>query len=221
MRIISYMHSLLKDIVICGTKDYLWYNFFAKNCRFATRHSRIRNLCKPCVEISPNAKVEVSGLLNLNVMYLKNSGKKAVLKTEDQSQLTVNGNFQAYYNTEIWVYPKGKLTVGHGYINAGTQIRCMERVTIGDGCAIGRNVMIMDFDAHEITYKDGSKNRITASIEIGKHVWIGAGATILKGVSIGDNAVVGAGSVVTRDVPANTIVAGNPARVIRDNIQWR
>lgn len=221
MKVIRYLHCLFKDIQVCGTRDYLWYNFFAKNCCFRTEYSRIRNLCKPCVDISPDSKIEIDGFLNLNVLYPKNSGKKAVLKTEDQSRLTVTGVFQAYYDTEIWVYPKGELTLGHGYINAGTQIRCMERITIGDGCAIGRNVLIMDFDAHEITYEDGSMNRITAPIEIGKHVWIGAGATILKGVSIGDNAVIGAGSVVTRDVPANTIVAGNPARVIRSNVQWR
>ena len=176
---------------------------------------------KPCIEISSSAKVSVSGFLNINTMYLKNSGKKAILKLEDQSQLTVNGIFQAYYDTEIWVYPKGNLALGHGYINAGTQLRCMEEITIDDGCAIGRNVLIMDFDAHEITYADGRKNRITAPIRIGKHVWIGAGSTVLKGVTIGDNAIIGAGSVVTKNVPAKTVVAGNPARVIRDNIQWR
>jgi acetyltransferase-like isoleucine patch superfamily enzyme len=106
-------------------------------------------------------------------------------------------------------------------MNAGAQLRCMERITIGDGCAIARNVLIMDFDAHDITYEDGRKNQNTAPVTIGSHVWIGAGATILKGVTIGDNAIVGAGSVVTRDVPPNTIVAGNPARIIRENIQWK
>ena len=62
---------------------------------------------------------------------------------------------------------------------------------------------------------------MTAPISIGNHVWIGAGATILKGVTIGDNAIIGAGSVVTKDVPPNTIVAGNPAHIIRQRIEWR
>ena len=221
MSVIGYLHTLLQDIRICGTKDYLRYNFFSGNCRFGTVNSRIRNILKPAVEISPKAEVVIDGILSINTAYLKNSGKKAILKLEEQSYLSVKGIFQTYYDSEIWVYPKGVLTLGNGYINAGAQIRCMNRVTIGDGCAIGRNVLIMDFDAHEITYENGMKNHITSPIEIGKHVWIGANAIILKGVSIGDNSVIGAGSVVTKDVPPNTIVVGNPAKVIRQKIQWR
>lgn len=221
MRFVSYLYDLIIDLKVCGKRDYWKYNFHSTNFHFDSKNSRIRNLDKPRIDISPDSTVSIAGYLNLNSSYPKHTGKKAILKLEENSNLSVIGVFQAYYDTEIWVYPNGKLTLGHGYINAGTQIRCMESITIGDGCAIGRNVMIMDFDAHEITYEDGSKNQITAPISIGKHVWIGAGATILKGVTIGDNVVVGAGSVVTKNAPANTIVAGNPARVIRENIQWR
>ena len=139
---------------------------------------------------------------------------------EDCSKLRITGTFHEYYDGEIWVYPNAELILGDGYMNAGAQIRCKERITIGDNCAIARNVLIMDFDAHTITYMDGTTNRITAPITIGKNVWIGAGATILKGITIGDNAVIGAGSVVTKDVKANTIVAGNPARVIREHRGW-
>lgn len=221
MRLLSMLRGILADLKVCSAKDYIYYNCLAKNIKFDSADSRIRNLSKPSICLEPDAVVEIAGILNLNTAYPHKSQKNAVLKVDQNGKLEVHGIFQAYYDTEIWVYPKGKLTLGHGYINAGTQLRCMERITIGDGCAIGRNVLIMDFDAHEITYENGTKNRITAPIEIGKHVWIGAGATILKGVTIGDNAIVGAGSIVTRDVPANTIVAGNPARIIRENIQWR
>lgn len=56
-------------------------------------------------------------------------------------------------------------------------------------------------------------NLIPSPIKIGERVWIGANATVLPGVTIGDNAVIGAGSIVTRDVPENTVVTGNPARI--------
>lgn len=221
MSFFSRLYDIMNDLFLCGVVDYIRFNFTSKAIHKISRSSRIRNYAKPSVEIARTAQIVLDGILNLNSAYIRGSGNKALLKVEGQGQLSVNGIFQSYYDTEIWIYPNGKLTLGHGYINAGTQIRCMESIAIGDGCAIGRNVMIMDFDAHEITYEDGSKNQITAPISIGKHVWIGAGATILKGVTIGDNAVIGAGSVVTKNVPANTIVAGNPSRVIKENIQWR
>jgi acetyltransferase-like isoleucine patch superfamily enzyme len=57
-------------------------------------------------------------------------------------------------------------------------------------------------------------------VRIGNHVWIGARAVVLKGVTVGDGAVIGAGAVVTQNVPPNTMVAGVPARAIRDEIEW-
>lgn len=61
----------------------------------------------------------------------------------------------------------------------------------------------------------------TKPITIGNHVWIGMNVTILKGVTIGDGAVIAAGSVVTRDIPANTLGAGVPCKVIKENIEWK
>ena len=84
-------------------------------------------------------------------------------------------------------------------------------ITIGDETQIAANVQLIS-NNHDLD----DRNVITCKpINIGKRVWIGAGATILPGVTIGDNSVVGAGSVVTKDVPADTIVAGNPAKFIK------
>jgi acetyltransferase-like isoleucine patch superfamily enzyme len=77
-------------------------------------------------------------------------------------------------------------------------------------------VLIMDTDFHRV---DGRPSG-DAAVSIGNRVWIGVGAKILKGVTVGDGAIVAAGSVVTRDVPAATLVAGNPARVIREQVSW-
>lgn len=221
MRYVIYLYTLLSDLRNCGVADYIRCNYLKKNIHFITKEGKIRNLKKPSIHISDDADVQIDGTLNLNVDYPNKSNKKAVLILENESNLKVKGNFQAYYDTEIWVYPKGTLLLGSAYINAGAQVRCMNRIEISDGCAIGRNVLIMDFDAHEITYENGDTNRVTAPVTIGRHVWIGAGSTILKGVTIGDNAIIGAGSVVTKDVPPNSIVAGNPAKVIRKHQGWK
>lgn len=217
----SYLKDILCDLQICGKRNYIKLNFFEKRIKFLSRHSRIVNKYNPSIQISKGAQVCIAGSLTLNEDYPKGSLKKAVLIIGENAKMIVEGHFKAFYNTEICIYPGAELKLGYGYINAGTQIRCMERMVIGNQCAIGRNVMIMDYDAHTIEYENGGENMITSPVVIGNHVWIGAGATILKGVTIGDNAIVGAGSVVTKNVRPNTVVGGNPAKIIRENINWR
>lgn len=87
----------------------------------------------------------------------------------------------------------------------------MAEVRIGDDCMIAPNVGIYTA-GHNIGPKDRNKSGYGIPITIGNNVWIGGHCAILPGVSIGDNSV---GSIVTKDVPANTIVAGNPAKVLK------
>ena len=84
---------------------------------------------------------------------------------------------------------------------------------IGDGCQIGHNVVFATLN-HGIAPEDRC-HTYPAPIVLGKNVWVGSNAIILPGVMIGDNAIVGAGAVVTKDVEKNTIVGGNPAKLIR------
>lgn len=88
-------------------------------------------------------------------------------------------------------------------------------VTIGDDCFIGPNVSIYTACHSTDPVERNSRMEWARPVTIGDNVWIGGSVTILPGVSIGNNVTVGAGSVVTRDVPDNVVVAGNPARVIR------
>jgi galactoside O-acetyltransferase len=100
------------------------------------------------------------------------------------------------------------------FINQNCTMYDLGGIDIGDDVMIGPNVSLIT-SGHPV---EPSRRRdgVTASpIAIGANVWIAAGATIIGGVTIGENSVVAAGSVVTRDVPANTLVGGNPARVIR------
>ncbi|NRG45253.1 sugar O-acetyltransferase [Bacillus sp. CRN 9] len=101
------------------------------------------------------------------------------------------------------------------YAGYNCTILDMATVRIGDNCMIGPNVGIYTA-GHSIQPKDRNKSGYAIPIHIGNDVWIGGSSVILSGVTIGDNSVVAAGSVVTKDVPANVIVAGNPARKIKD-----
>ena len=105
------------------------------------------------------------------------------------------------------------ITVGEGvFINACCHFQDHGGVIIGDGCQIGHNVVFATLN-HGLAQED-RQTTYPAPIVLGKDVWIGSNATILQGVTIGDNAVVGAGAVVMKDVEANTIVGGVPARFI-------
>ncbi|WP_346836758.1 acyltransferase [Microbulbifer sp. SAOS-129_SWC] len=108
-----------------------------------------------------------------------------------------------------------RITIGDCVlISPGVRISAAQSITIGNGCMIAANVYISDSDWHGL-YNRTRPFRCTAPVSLGDNVWVGDSAIVCKGVSIGDNSVVGAGSIVTRDVPANTVVAGNPAREIK------
>lgn len=101
----------------------------------------------------------------------------------------------------------------HVFINACCHFQDHGGVTIGDGCQIGHNVVFATLN-HGLS-PEKRKTTYPAPIVLGKNVWIGSNATILQGVTIGDNAVVAAGAVVTKDVAANTVVGGVPAKIMK------
>jgi maltose O-acetyltransferase len=114
------------------------------------------------------------------------------------------------------VYGKNIAIGDNTFLNVLCTILDCNQVRIGRHVMIGPNVQIYTA-AHDLKAETRIQGwEVAKAIEIDDNVWIGGGAILLPGVRLGRNAVVGAGAVVTRDVPANTIVAGNPARVIRE-----
>ncbi len=134
---------------------------------------------------------------------------------------------------------EGRIELGRwSWLGHGTKIRCHEgvvsigaktvfgqectvsayqHVSIGRECVIADRVMLIDFDhgAEDVERPVRLQGIYKRDVRVGHNVWIGYGATILRGVTVGDNAIIGTGAVVTRDVPENAVVAGVPARVLR------
>lgn len=102
------------------------------------------------------------------------------------------------------------------FINYNLTALDVAPITIGEDCQIGPNVQLLT-PTHPVDPQP-RRDRLEAAkpISIGDNVWLGGGAIVLPGVTIGDNSVIGAGAVVTRDVPANSVAVGNPARVVRE-----
>lgn len=112
-------------------------------------------------------------------------------------------------------YGEGVITIGdYVMISPGTRISASDAIHIGDSCMFATGVYITDSDWHGI-YDRINRDPEPRPITLGNNVWVGDHATILKGVTIGDNSIVGAGAVVTKPVPANVVVAGNPAKIVK------
>lgn len=120
------------------------------------------------------------------------------------------------------VQKDAEISIGTNSGLSGTTIVCSKRIIIGHHVNIGVNVCIYDTDFHPINHKERRENpgfdltKIShAPVIIGNDVWIGANSIILKGVNLGDRVIVGAGSVVTQSFPTDSMIGGNPARLIK------
>jgi acetyltransferase-like isoleucine patch superfamily enzyme len=132
---------------------------------------------------------------------------------------SISRKYQAamYFPTTILIDVKDAFVkIGNNSRINGTYIHAQKGITIGSSCVIASGVNILDSNGHQVYSHDRTSGRDTPEeIIIGNNVWIGLNSIILKGSSIGDNSVVSAGSVVKGHFPANVILQGNPAVVIK------
>ena len=125
----------------------------------------------------------------------------------------------------VWIGDGTKIRCHEGVVEIGEKtvfgqectISAYQRVRIGAQCVIADRVMFIDFDHGVVDVETPIRRQgiYKRDVEVGSNVWIGYGACILRGVRVGDNSIVGTNSVVTKDVPANAVVGGVPARVLR------
>lgn len=193
------------------------YNNF---CKQIQRKEKGKVFCNAGTKfcLSKSSKIILEDELHIGYNAFINNGRSTIVRVDDSAEIQVKGKFQVYYGADIICLKNAKLVLNGGFINADTKIRCFGSITIGKGAKISHNVTIMDGDGHRIEYDGYVPHK---PVVIGEHVWIGTKAIILKGVTIGDGAIVAAGAVVTKDVPAHSLVAGNPARIIKKNVTWR
>ncbi|RJG39538.1 acyltransferase [Motilimonas pumila] len=153
----------------------------------------------------------------------KLKGKSVVLTTIGNIRIGHNVKLNSFsggepYKTGLQAHCKdSEITIGDNCLLNGTRIHCRTKVTIEEHCMFGPGSRIVDNDSHR-TSIDIAERRLppeSAPILIRKNVWVGMNSLILKGVEIGENSVVAANSVVTKNVPKNTLVGGNPAKIIK------
>jgi acetyltransferase-like isoleucine patch superfamily enzyme len=148
-------------------------------------------------------------------------GAPSSLEMKRNARLTVHGRGRVSIarGARISIMKDAHLEIGEETaILYNSTVTCFKQISIGRNCAISWNVNIFDGNVHELIV-DGLPRPRTRPVCIGNDVWIGSGVTIM-GASIGDGSVVGTGSVVVSEVPGKVVVAGNPARVVRNDISW-
>jgi acetyltransferase-like isoleucine patch superfamily enzyme len=174
-----------------------------------------------CLDVCEKARMILYGNLLLGVNKVKNSKRETNFTLGRNASVCARGSFEILPGCTVKLLENAELEFGSGYMNYGATIVCAKRIFLGDEVIIARDVKIMDTDTHSILLQTGEVANPPQEVIIENHVWIGMNAIVLKGVHIGEGAVVAAGAVVTKDVPPHTLVAGNPARVIRENVIWK
>ncbi len=163
--------------------------------------------------------------------YLETAQMFRFMRSKEHRAIVLGDHVSCYAGVSFALGEKGTCSIGDFTLLNGALIMADERITIGKHVLVSWNVGIADSDFHPI---DAAQRRIdtfalapfykdrpprpplkTAPVVIEDNVWIGMNAVILKGVTIGENSVVAAGAVVSKSVPANVVVAGNPAVIVK------
>lgn len=141
----------------------------------------------------------------------------------DNCRVEIGDNCRIYGPCNILVEEGGQVSIGANTGLRGVTILARKaEIMIGEDCMTSYDVIIRNHDSHEvISNETGEIVNAPRSIKIGNHVWLGQKTTVLKGSEIGDNSIVAFGAVVTKGSPSNSIIAGNPGKVVKQNVTWR
>jgi acetyltransferase-like isoleucine patch superfamily enzyme/coenzyme F420-reducing hydrogenase beta subunit len=168
------------------------------------------------IDIHRKSFLNLNGTLVIGEKTIRNSKLETRLFLRKGAKLDIERRFTLGYGGVIEVHENAHLTIKSGHANTGLTIVCADRIEIGHGVRMGRHVTIRDNNGGHMIVRTGYRN--TKPVIIGDRAWLCEGCTILPGVKIGEGAVVGAGSVVFSDVPAHSIVSGNPAKVVDEDV---
>lgn len=151
-------------------------------------------------------------------IFSKRRNSKLIL--EEDASFVLTGKAMIQSGAMIFLGRGKTLKIGRSTFTSNIKILAHDDITIGDNCIFGWECQIFSGDGHPIYQEESIINK-DVPVVIEDNVWVGSRALILKGVRVGKGSIVAAGAVVTKNVPPNCIVAGNPAKVVKENISWK
>ena len=151
-----------------------------------------------------------------------NPNDKTILNITNNGVMIFNGTAHIGNGSKIHIFKNAQLTVGDNFaISASSQINCYNKIVFGRDIQFSWDCLTMDSDTHSIFDENGNLMNKSREIVVGDKVWIGCRATILKGAIIPSNTVIGACSLVSgRNYESNSIIVGNPAKLIKKISKW-
>lgn len=211
--------QLIRKVILGEQSNLRTFELFLKSNLL----KKVENLFKITVYpntllmLGNNFSIEGNGTLEVgNDLGRFPRGTNSSFRIGTNSKIILNGNFLLLSGHQIHIDDNATLELGSGYINHDSKVICKEYISIGHNTFIAEDVRIIDTDGH--TLMNSIK---TKPIIIGDNVWIGMRSTVLKGVRIGNGSVVAAGSLVLNDVPERCLVGGVPAKLLKENVEWK
>lgn len=208
---ITELLSLIRDLGLWGAlvflNNSLWYQIKGRKIRPALG-----------TQIIERGKIIINGSLTIGKARMGFMLRNEPTLLDIEGTLIINGSVYIGKGCRIHVAKGGICTFENCYLTGMTTVIASKEILIGAGSLIAWGCELNDRDWHQIDYP-GRRNK-PMSIKIGKGVWVGSHAMILKGVEIEDGVVIGAKSLVVNSCRAKTLVAGNPAKLVRENVTW-
>lgn len=214
------MNWLIITYRLSKQSESIFILFLIKNCYYALKGINIK--AHHLTEIKNIPNIITHGDVNIGIDYFGFSSKHDRSFLNIRGKLVFKGNFSIAKGCRFDVGPEAVVEIGdNGYVSPNTLFIISHGLTIGNGCMISWGCQFLDDDFHTLEYenqKQISNNKIT----IGNNVWIGCNSFVYKGVNIPNGCVIASNSVVKSSFyEENTLIAGNPAVVIKRNITWK
>lgn len=199
---------------------YVWRNFRSQHSYINGKNNKINIRGQKVgsrIQICGNGNtviVEDNALLFNSIIRI--SGNNNLVKLKSDSYVS---------GAELWVEDNGcEIEIGERtFVGHHTHLACTEdgrKLYVGNDCMISSYVQIRTGDSHSILDLDGNRINKAESVRIGDHCWLGEGSKILKGVILDGNNIVATGAIVTKSFGRNTLIAGVPGKLIKENVTW-
>jgi len=213
-----------------GVKFYHYffpiYNRIRTIARLKTRIVGSGNTCSNLNIFTSKCNFEIIGSTN-HISFGEFSKIGSVrLKIIGDNNTIIIGKHCRIMDSELWIEDNNcVISIGDFTTVESAHIAVTEsnsKIRIGEDCMLAKKIVIRTGDSHSIIDLESNKRiNYAKSVQIGNHVWVGERSTILKGVNIEDDVIIGTGAIITTDCPANVIMAGVPAKILRTNVTWK